>query len=87
MSLDYATLDLLRNSHPAWRLLRSDHAPLIASFLQRAFIGPNVLVMAQADLAEMLEDALFALREQLGATTFPKSALDYLNDWAAIDKG
>jgi len=87
MSLDYATLDLLRQSHPAWRLLRSDHAPLVASFLQRAFITPNVRVMAQADLAEALEDELFALRERLGAEAFPKSALDYLNDWAAAEKG
>ena len=87
MSLDYATLDGLRQSHRAWRLLRSDHAPLVASFLHRVFIAPNVRVMAQADLAEALEDELFALRERLGAETFPKLALDYLNDWAGTDKG
>lgn len=87
MTLDYATLDLLRNNHPAWRLLRSDHAPLVASFLQRVFIAPNVRVMAQADLAEALEDELFALRESLGAEAFPKAAPDYLNDWAGNDKG
>jgi len=87
MSTDYATLDLLRQSHPAWRLLNSPHAPLIASFLQRVFIAPNVRVMVQADLAEALEDELFALREQLGAEVFPKPALDYLNDWAATEKG
>lgn len=78
---------MLRQSHPAWRLLRSDHAPLIASFLRRVFIVPNVRVIIQADLAETLEDELFALRERLGTDTFPKSALDYLNDWAANDKG
>jgi flagellar motility protein MotE (MotC chaperone) len=87
VSLDYATLDLLRQSHPAWRLLRSEHAPLVASFLQRVFIAPNVRVMAQADLAEALEDELYALRERRGGDAFPKSALDYLNDWAANDKG
>lgn len=87
MSLDYATLDLLRQSHPAWRLLRSDHAPLVASFLHKTFITPNVRVLSQADLAEALEDELFALREQLGADAYPKSALEYLNDWAANDKG
>jgi len=87
MSLDYATLELLRQSHPAWRLLRSEHAPLVASFLQRVFIAPNVRVMTQADLAEALEDELYGLRERLGAAAFPKSALDYLNDWAANDKG
>lgn len=86
MSLDYATLDLLRQSHPAWRLLRSDHAPLVASFLQRVFIAPNVRVMAQADLAEALEDELFGLRQQLGEAAFPKPALDYLNDWASGEK-
>ncbi len=84
---DYATLDLLRLNHPAWRLLRSDHAPLVASFLHRVYISPNVRMMAQADLAEALEDELFALRESLGAESFPKAALDYLNDWAGNDKG
>jgi len=87
LSLDYFTLDLLRQSHPAWRLLRSDHAPLLAGFLRRVFIVPNVRVMAQADLAEALEDELFCVRERLGAEAFPKPALDYLNDWAATDKG
>jgi flagellar motility protein MotE (MotC chaperone) len=87
MTLDYATLDLLRQNHPAWRLLRSDHAPLIASFLQRVFIVTNVRVMAQADLSEALEDELFALRERLGNEAFPKTALEYLNDWASTEKG
>jgi len=87
LSLDYATLDLLRQNHPAWRLLRSDHAPLIASFLHRVFVAPNVRLMAQADLVEALEDELFGLRERLGPSAFPKPAREYLNDWAANDKG
>jgi hypothetical protein len=87
MPLDYTTLDLLRRQHPAWRLLLADSAPLVASFLHRVFVAPNVRVMAQADLAETLEDELFALRERLGADSFPKAALDYLNDWAANERG
>ncbi|QNM98967.1 DUF3375 domain-containing protein [Chitinimonas koreensis] len=87
MTLDFATLDALRTHHPAWRLLCSDHAPLVASFLHRVFIAPNMRVAAAADLAESLEDELYALRLQLGETAFPKPALDYLNDWAAADKG
>ena len=43
--------------------------------------------MPQADLVKALEDELFHLREVLGENTFPKSALDYLNDWAAQEKG
>ncbi|MDR1463002.1 MAG: DUF3375 domain-containing protein [Azoarcus sp.] len=87
MSLDFATLDILRTHHPAWRLLRSDHAPLVASFLHRVFVIPNVRAMAAADLAEALEDELYALRLHRGQDAFPKPALDYLNDWAAPDKG
>jgi hypothetical protein len=30
MNLDYATLAALRTHHPAWRLLRSDHAAVMA---------------------------------------------------------
>ncbi len=87
MTFDYDTLDALRSHHPAWRMLRSDYAPLVASFLQRVFVSPNVRVMAAADLAEALEDELYALRQRLGEASFPKSALDYLNDWASSDKG
>ena len=87
MSLDFNTLDLLRQNHPAWRLLSSPHAPLVASFLHRVFIKPNERVIVQADLVEKLEDELFALRERLGDEAFPKAALGYLNDWAGNDKG
>lgn len=86
MTLDFSTLDLLRLNHPAWRLLRSDHAPLVASFLNRLFVVPNERIIAQSDLVEALEDELFSIRERLGASTFPKPALEYLNDWAANDK-
>ncbi|MEC5387743.1 DUF3375 domain-containing protein [Uliginosibacterium sp. H3] len=87
MPLDFESLDALRTHHPAWRLLRSDHAPLVASFLHRTFIAPNVRVMAASDLAERLDDELYALRQQLGDDAFPKSGPEYLNDWAAQDKG
>jgi hypothetical protein len=87
MNLDYETLDLLRQNHPAWRLLRSDNAAFVAAFLQRAFLTPNKRVMPQADLAEVLEDALFGLRARLGPQTFPKPAIDYLNDWADPARG
>jgi uncharacterized protein DUF3375 len=87
MPLDYSTLDTLRTRHPAWRLLRSDHAPLAVSFLHRVFVTPNVRVMSAPVLAEALEDELYGLREQLGEGAFPKPALEYLNDWAGPEKG
>jgi hypothetical protein len=87
MPLDFATLESLRTHHPAWRLLRSDHASLIASFLHRVFVAPNARVLAAADLEEVLEDELYGLRQGLGAEAFPRSAADYLNDWADAEHG
>ncbi|MFH1155541.1 MAG: DUF3375 domain-containing protein [Pseudomonadota bacterium] len=87
MVLDYTTLELLRQNHPAWRLLCANHASLVAGFLHRVFIVPNVRNLSQADLVEALEDELFVLRERLGTESFPGSAQNYLNDWADNDKG
>ncbi len=87
MILDFARLKALQNHNPAWRLLSSPHAPLIASFLHRVFIVPNVRVMAASDMAEALNDELYEIRQLSGEDTFPKTALEYLNDWAASDKG
>ena len=87
MNLDYDTLDRMRQSHPAWRLLRSNHAPLVTSFLQRFFLEPNRRATPQSDLAEALEDELFVLRERLGAEAFPRTATEYLNDWADPERG
>ena len=86
MDFDHDTLDRLRRHHPAWRLLRSDHAPLVAGFLHRVFIAPNRRVLAQSDLAEALEDELYALRERSGSS-FPQASLSYLDDWASPEKG
>ena len=86
MPLDLETLETLRRQHPAWRLLAADSAPLVASFLHRVFVLPNVRVLGQADLAEALEDTLYALREQRGGTAYPKTAPEYLNDWAANER-
>ncbi len=48
---------------------------------------PNVRVMAQADLVEKLEDTLYGLRLSLGEGAFPRTATQYLDDWAVNDKG
>ena len=85
--MSHAALASLRKNHPAWRLLRADSAPLVASFLNRVFLVPNVREIAQADLQEALEDELYALRERLGDECYPKSASDYLNDWADNAQG
>lgn len=85
--MDYAALESLRRTHPAWRLLVADHAPLIVSFLHAAFIKPNVRSLPEQELASKLEDHLFHLREQLGDKAFPRTALQYLETWAADAQG
>lgn len=87
MDIDYGTLQALRKTHPAWRLLVADHSPLIAAFLHHTFIVPNQRRLSRSDLASALEDLLFRLRETQGDEAFPRSAQAYLDDWAGEDKG
>lgn len=85
--MDYRTLEQLRKSNPAWRLLVADNAPMIVSFLYKTFIQPNVRTMSQPDLSSHLADYLYGLRERLGEESFPRRAEQYLDDWASDNRG
>jgi flagellar motility protein MotE (MotC chaperone) len=85
--MDHAEAEALRRSHPAWRLLRAEHAPLVIAFLHRTFIAPNVRTLAQPELASKLEDFLFDLRRTAGDAAYPRPAVEYLDDWASDEKG
>lgn len=85
--MDFDTLDTMRTNHPAWKLLRADSAALIASFLWHAFALPNARSITQEALTEKLEDTLYVLRQQYGDELYPRAARDYLNDWAAPERG
>ncbi len=85
--MDYQTLEALRRKHPAWRLLTAAHAPLIASVLQDAFIRTNIRTHLQSELISRLEDHLYTLRAEPGNEAFPKSAGEYLDDWASDEHG
>lgn len=52
--MDHDTLDRLRQHHAAWRLLAADHAPLILSFLNLAFIAPNRRAIPAPELTSHL---------------------------------
>lgn len=77
----------MRRSHPAWRLMYADNAPMIASFLDRAFRATNERTLAESQLSMLLEDFLFELRETEGEEAYPKSARAYLDDWAHTERG
>lgn len=85
--MDYETLESLRRYHPAWRLLRSEHGPLITSFLHRTYITGSLRAMKASDLVGRLEDELYRLREIYGLEAFPRTATQYLDEWCEDDKG
>ena len=85
--MDYDDIDTLRRMDPAWRLLRAEHAPLLLSFLGRVFVDENVRGIAASELVDLLDDELYALNERLGEGTFPRTAKDYLDEWANTDSG
>ena len=85
--MDYHYLNSLRRSHPAWRLLAAKHAPLVISFLHQAFIEPNLRTLSEAELIARLEDTLYAINAGVETPLYPKSAVEYLKDWADDDKG
>lgn len=81
--MDHDTLEKLKQTHTTLRLLNADHMPLIVSFLRKAFILPGKRSLPFSDARSLLEDYLFHLREIRGADIYPRSARDYLEDWAA----
>lgn len=85
--MDFSAAQSLRTTHPAWRLLAAGNAPLIASFFHRTFIVPNVRTLPRSELASRLEDFLYDLRQQVDADEFPRSATEYLDEWARDDHG
>jgi len=87
MNLDYDVLKSLRKSHPAWGLLCAEHAPLVASFLHKVFVAPNVRVIDQPTLVEKLEDEIYALNERSGEKLYPRPAREYLDNWTSPEKG
>ena len=84
--MDFHRLVGLR-SHPAWRLLQADSAPLIISFLHRSYIMTNQRSIAAEELATRLDDYLHYLRESNGENKYPRKGRDYLNDWASGEQG
>jgi len=85
--MDFEALDRLRQSHPAWRLLKADSAALVASFLHRTFLKPNIRTLSESELALKLEDYLFHLGKDHGEDRFPRAARAYLEEWASDRQG
>ena len=84
--MDYFSINSLRETHAGWSLLRAQNAPLALTFFMTAFTDPNQRNLGRQDLIDVLDDVLFSLRDSLGADRFPRSAAEYLDDWAEPEK-
>ncbi|MHB1444978.1 MAG: DUF3375 domain-containing protein [Acidimicrobiales bacterium] len=85
--MKYLDIEQLRERHPAWALLRANHAPLVLGFLGRVFVERNVADLSASELAGELDDEIYALNQLLGEQRFPRSAQAYLDEWASPEKG
>lgn len=68
-------------------MLTADRAPVIASFLDRAFREGTQRTWPESELVVLLEDVLFDVQELEGADAVPRSPAEYLTEWAQDDKG
>lgn len=89
--MNYDEVEQTRTRHSAWRLLSANNAALVLSFLSRAFVDANASNLPAQRLADELDDELYALNQRFtddsGAPRFPRSAKQYLDDWAAPERG
>ncbi len=83
----YNEIEQLRERHPAWALLRANHAALVLGFLGRVFVERNVADLPASELVSELDDELYALNQQLVEPRFPRSASAYLDEWASPERG
>ena len=87
MQFDASALEDLRATHPAWRLLRYERAPVAIAFLHHAFVGPSARAIAEDSAIELLDDLLYALRaDDPNRDRASRSAREYLMEWAGDDR-
>ncbi|WP_193044290.1 DUF3375 domain-containing protein [Mycolicibacterium baixiangningiae] len=85
--MDSAAITAVRDRHPAWRLLRAGNAVLILSFLGDFFVEANRGACAASQVADALDDHLYALNAENAEARFPKDPRAYLEDWAVTEAG
>ena len=85
--MDFDTVEMLRERHPAWRLLRAQNASLVLSFLGRHFVEGNRGATAEQSLVGALEEHLHLLNAGAAEPRFPRPPKEYLDGWAAPEAG
>ena len=60
--MEHDSIEYDLKNEPSLKLLRTDNAPLIISFLYRQFKSSNQITVSQSELVEKLENYLEKLR-------------------------
>lgn len=86
--MEYAQIEALRERHPAWRMLRATHAPLLLAVLGRFFVEEGRGASSEGELVAALDDQLYAINAQDPQNPrFLRTAAEYLADWAGPEAG
>ena len=85
--MSFEFLELLRKKNPAWRLLASPQAPLVAAFLYKEFIAENRRLVAEQELISHLESFIDRLSQGRSERLFPRTGREYLDDWTNDEHG
>jgi flagellar motility protein MotE (MotC chaperone) len=85
--VEYEKLLALQDRHPAWRLLRAQHAPLVLSFLGSHFVEGNHGATAASRLVDALDEHLDALNAGAEEPRFPRAPEAYLEAWSSAESG
>jgi flagellar motility protein MotE (MotC chaperone) len=85
--VEFETIEALRERHPAWRLLRAQHASLVLSFLGGHFVEANAGATPAARLVDALDEHLDVLNAGAEDPPFPRTPQAYLDAWAGEEAG
>ncbi len=86
--MDFEVVEQLQQKNASWLLLTARNAPLILAFLGEHFAeqnnGPTRASVLAERLSELLEEVSSA---QPDAPRYPRAASEYLDEWAAPERG
>lgn len=85
--MDHDTIEALRDRHPAWRLLRAQHAALVLSFLGDVFVERNRGATPATVLVDALDQHLAALNAGADEPPYPRAPEAYLEAWSGEESG
>jgi Protein of unknown function (DUF3375). len=85
--MSFEFLDLLRRKNPAWRLLASNQAAFVVSFLYKEFITKNRREITGQELVIRLDNYICFLNQGQIDEKFSRSGQEYLDEWAHNEHG